>query len=50
MEYGEVPPVQVTLAVMVAVWPVSMAEGERETVGTRAELTVTRAPAEEVVF
>jgi hypothetical protein len=45
-----VPPVQVTVAVTVAVWPVSIAEGERETVGRRAGLTVMRIPAEDAAF
>jgi hypothetical protein len=42
-----VPPVTVTVAVTVADWPKSIAEGERESAGTpRTGLTVTKTDDE----
>jgi hypothetical protein len=47
--YGEVPPDQETLALMVADSPVFMAEGERTITGaSKAELTCTAVPTHTV--
>jgi len=49
-EYGAVPPVQETVADVVAVWPVSIARGATETTGTvRTELTVKAVGTEYTV-
>jgi hypothetical protein len=39
--YGEIPPVQVTVAVTVALCPESIAVGERVRAGVKAEATAT---------
>jgi hypothetical protein len=46
--YGEIPPVQVTVAVTVALCPESIAVGERVRAGARPEVTVTATDAQEL--